>query len=136
MKSSYKKIKTEGKTLSPEMAEIVAKFVDENMGLFVTMAKEWAKRYNIPVHFVEGRPNGLLEDLISVAIYGCCRGGLAWQEKVKDKRPITNFEGELRQASRVRVKHLASRINKFPDLLEDISLKAGLEIQDTSDHDK
>ena len=121
MKSSYKKIRTEGKTLSPEMAEIVAEFVDENMGLFVLMAKEWAKRYNIPVHFVEGRPNGLLEDLISVAIYGCCRGGLAWQEKVKDERPVTNFEGELRQASRVRVKHLAKMIKKFPSLYDDLN---------------
>ena len=103
------------------MAEIVAEFVDENMGLFVIIAKEWAKRYDIPVHFVNGRPNGLLEDLISVAIYGCCRGGLAWQEKVKDKRPVTNFEGELRQASRVRVKHLAKMINKFPSLYDDLN---------------
>ena len=121
MKSAYKKIRTEGKTLSPEMARIVAEFVDENMGLFVNIAKEWAKRYNIPIHFVEGHPSGLLEDLISVAIYGCCRGGLAWQEKVKDKRPVTNFEGELRQASRVRVKHLAKMINKFPSLYDDLN---------------
>ena len=121
MKSAYKKIRTEGKTLSPEMAEIVAEFVDENMGLFVIIANEWAKRYDIPVHFVNGRPNGLLEDLISVAIYGCCRGGLAWQEKVKDKRPVTNFEGELRQASRVRVKHLAKMIKKSPSLYDDLN---------------
>jgi len=119
-KSDQKKISTLGKRLSPEMAEIVAEFVEENMGLFVEIAKEWAKRYNIPVHFVEGRPNGLLEDLIAVAIYGCCRGGLAWQEKVKEKRHVTNFKGELRQASRVRVKHLAKMMNKFPALYEDI----------------
>lgn len=122
MKSAYKKIRTEGKTLTPEMAAIVAKFVDENMGLFVTMAKEWAKRYNISPEYVNGKPNGLLADLIAVAVYGVCRGALAYQEKEKEKRPPGNFEGELRQAARIRVKQLAKKINKFPALIEDFEI--------------
>ena len=40
------------------MAEVVDEVVDENMGLFVIIAKGWSKRYGIPVHFVNGRPNG------------------------------------------------------------------------------
>ena len=69
MKARYqKKINTKGKKLEPEMAEIVAKFVDENMGLFVNMAKEWASKYHISPEYVDGKPNGLLADLISVAV--------------------------------------------------------------------
>ncbi|MCH8271809.1 MAG: hypothetical protein IIB41_01015 [Candidatus Marinimicrobia bacterium] len=135
-KGRSKKVNTTGKKLTPEMRAKVVKFVEENLPLLILIAEEQAERKGILIQFKNGKPTGWLEDLIAVGVYGICRGALAWQQKIIEQRPVSNFESELRQAARVRVKHLAGRINKFPDLLEDTSFRDGLDIPDTSDHDE
>ena len=126
-KGSSKRVNTTGKKLTPEMRARVVNFVEENLPLLILIAEEQAERRGIPIQFKNGKPTGWLEDLIAVGVYGICRGALAWQQKIIEQRPVSNFESELRQAARVRVKHLAGRIKKFPELLEDWMDKSAID---------
>ena len=45
--------------------------------------------------------------------YGMCRGALAWQQKEIEGLKTTIFDGELKQAARVRVKQMARKIYRY-----------------------
>ena len=113
------KVNTDGKYLSDEMRERIEQFISENKPLLIMIAKENANRYNIPIRYVNKDPSDWYEDLIAVGIYGVCRGALAWQQKEIEGRPLSNFNSELRQAARVRIRYLAERLSKYWSLIDD-----------------
>ena len=113
------KVDTRGKVLCEEMREKVEQFILENKPLLIMIAKENAHRYDIPIQYSNNRPADWYEDLIAVGIYGICRGALAWQQKEIEGRDLSNFQSELRQAARVRVRHLAEKLNKYWSLIDD-----------------
>ena len=108
-----KKVNTNGKWLKEPMREKLEEAVERHLPLIVLIAKEQAGRYGISEEFNNGRPKGWFADLISAGIYGMCRGALAWQQKEIEGLRTTDFDGELKQAARVRVKQMAKRINRF-----------------------
>ena len=118
---AYKTIKvnTKGKVLCDEMREKVEQFIMENKPLLILIAKENAHRYDIPIQYANNNPADWYEDLIAVGIYGMCRGALAWQQKEIEGRELSNFQGELKQAARVRIRHLAKKLNKYWSLIDD-----------------
>ena len=87
--------------------------VKRHLPLIVLIAKEQAGRYGISEEFNNGRPTGWLADLVSAGIYGMCRGALAWQQKEIEGLRTTDFDGELKQAARVRVKQMAKKIDRL-----------------------
>ena len=91
----------------------------ENKPLLIMIAKENAHRYDIPIQYANNNPADWYEDLIAVGIYGVCRGALAWQQKEIEGRELSNFQGELKQAARVRIRHLAEKLNKYWSLIDD-----------------
>ena len=113
------KVNTKGKVLCDEMREKVEQFIMENKPLLILIAKENAHRYDIPIQYANNNPADWYEDLIAVGIYGVCRGALAWQQKEIEGRDLSNFQGELRQAARVRIRHLAEKLNKYWSLIDD-----------------
>ena len=113
------KVNTKGKVLCDEMREKVEQFIMENKPLLIMIAKENAHRYDIPIQYANNNPADWYEDLIAVGIYGVCRGALAWQQKEIEGRNLSNFQGELKQAARVRVRHLAEKLNKYWSLIDD-----------------
>ena len=113
------KVNTKGKVLCDEMREKVEQFILENKPLLIMIAKENAHRYDIPIQYADNNPVDWYEDLIAVGIYGMCRGALAWQQKEIEGRKLTNFQGELKQAARVRIRHLAEKLNKYWSLIDD-----------------
>ncbi|MCH8288573.1 MAG: hypothetical protein IID12_05655 [Candidatus Marinimicrobia bacterium] len=113
------KVNTKGKVLCDEMREKVEQFIMENKPLLIMIAKENAHRYDIPIQYANNNPADWYEDLIAVGIYGVCRGALAWQQKEIEGRELTNFQGELKQAARVRIRHLAEKLNKYWSLIDD-----------------
>ena len=116
-----KKVSTKGKVLCDEMREKVEQFIMENKPLLIMIAKENAHRYDIPIKYANNNPADWYEDLIAVGIYGMCRGALAWQQKEIEGRDLSNFQGELKQAARVRVRHLAEKLNKYWSLIDDVN---------------
>ena len=113
------KVNTKGKVLCDEMREKVEQFILENKPLLILIAKENAHRYDIPIQYANNNPADWYEDLIAVGIYGMCRGALAWQQKEIEGRELSNFQGELKQAARVRIRHLAKKLNKYWSLIDD-----------------
>lgn len=113
------KVNTKGKVLCDEMREKVEQFILENKPLLIMIAKENAHRYDIPIQYANNNPADWYEDLIAVGIYGVCRGALAWQQKEIEGRDLSNFQGELKQAARVRIRHLAEKLNKYWSLIDD-----------------
>ena len=113
------KVNTKGKVLCDEMREKVEQCILENKPLLIMIAKENAHRYDIPIQYANNNPADLYEDLIAVGIYGVCRGALAWQQKEIEGRDLSNFQGELKQAARVRIRHLAKKLNKYWSLIDD-----------------
>ena len=113
------KVNTKGKVLCDEMREKVEQFIMENKPLLILIAKENAHRYDIPIQYANNNPADWYEDLIAVGIYGVCRGALAWQQKEIEGRELSNFQGELKQAARVRIRHLAKKLNKYWSLIDD-----------------
>ena len=113
------KVNTKGKVLCDEMREKVEQFILENKPLLILIAKENAHRYDIPIQYANNNPADWYEDLIAVGIYGMCRGALAWQQKEIEGREPSNFQGELKQAARVRIRHLAKKLNKYWSLIDD-----------------
>jgi len=113
------KVNTQGKILCDEMREKVEQFIMENKPLLIMIAKENAHRYDIPIQYANNNPADWYEDLIAVGIYGVCRGALAWQQKEIEGRELSNFQGELKQAARVCVRHLAEKLNKYWSLIDD-----------------
>ncbi|MCH8929211.1 MAG: hypothetical protein IIB39_10930 [Candidatus Marinimicrobia bacterium] len=113
------KVNTKDKVLCDEMREKVEQFILENKPLLIMIAKENAHRYDIPIQYANNSPADWYEDLIAVGIYGVCRGALAWQQKEIEGRELTNFQGELKQAARVRIRHLAEKLNKYWSLIDD-----------------
>lgn len=107
------KVNTKGKYLKKEMQDLLTQAVERHMGFLILIAKEQARRYGISEDYINGRPNGWFADLVNAGIYGMCRGALAWQQKEIEGLRTTNFDGEVKQAARVRVKHMAKRINRF-----------------------
>ena len=89
------KVNTKGKILCDEMREKVEQFILENKPLLIMIAKENAHRYDIPIQYANNNPADWYEDLISVGIYGMCRGALAWQQKEIEGRELSNIQGEL-----------------------------------------
>ena len=108
-----KKVNTNGKWLKEPMRGKLEEAVERHLPLIVLIAKEQAGRYGIPEEFDNGRPEGWFADLVSAGVYGMCRGALAWQQKEIEALKTTDFDGELRQAARVRVKQMAKSINRF-----------------------
>ena len=113
------KVNTKGKVLCDEMREKVEQFIMENKPLLILIAKENAHRYDIPIQYANNNPADWYEDLIAVGIYGMCRGALVWQQKEIEGRELSNFQGELKQAARVRIRHLAKKLNKYWSLIDD-----------------
>ena len=113
------KVNTNGKVLCDEMREKVEQFILENKPLLIMIAKENAHRYDIPIQYANNNPADWYEDLIAVGIYGVCRGALAWQQKEIEGRELSNFQGELKQAARVRIRQLAEKLNKYWSLIDD-----------------
>ena len=113
------KVNTNGKVLCDEMREKVEQFIMANKPLLILIAKENAHRYDIPIQYANNNPADWYEDLIAVGIYGMCRGALAWQQKEIEGRELSNFQGELKQAERVRIRHLAKKLNKYWSLIDD-----------------
>ena len=113
------KVNTKGKVLCDEMREKVEQFIMANKPLLILIAKENAHRYDIPIQYANNNPADWYEDLIAVGIYGMCRGALAWQQKEIEGRELSNFQGELKQAARVRIRHLAQKLNKYWSLIDD-----------------
>jgi len=111
-KIPYQKINTKGKFLNEEMKTRLAKTILKHRGFLILIAKEQAQLHNIPIEFKNRSPIGWFADLVSAGIYGMCRGGLAWQQKKIEGLKTTTFDGELKQAARVRVKQLAVKISK------------------------
>ena len=109
---SARKVNTKGKFLYAPMQMRVAQAVERHRGFLVLIAKEQARRFSIHVRFNNGRPEGWFADLVSAGIYGMCRGALAWQQKEAEGLRTTDFDGELRQAARVRVRQMARKIRK------------------------
>ena len=114
-----KKVNTKGKVLCDEMREKVEQFILKNKPLLIMIAKENAHRYDIPIQYANNSPADWYEDLIAVGIYGVCRGALAWQQKELEGRDLSNFQGELKQAARVRVRHLAEKLSRYWAIIED-----------------
>ena len=108
-----RKVNTKGKHLEREMRTKLTHAINRHMPLIVVIAKEQAKRYGIPEEFMDGKPDGWFADLVSAGIYGMCRGALAWQQKEKEGLKTTDFDGELKQAARVRIKQLAQKLSKL-----------------------
>ena len=108
-----KKVNTNGKWLKEPMRGKLEEAVEQHLPLIVLIAKEQAGRFGIIEQYKDGRPSGWFADLISAGVYGMCRGALAWQQKEIEGLRTTNFDGELKQAARVRVKQMAKRINRF-----------------------
>ena len=113
------KVNTKGKVLCDEMREKVEQFILENKPLLILIAKESAHRYDIPIQYANNNPADWYEDLIAVGIYGMCRGALVWQQKEIEGRELSDFQGELKQAARVRIRHLAKKLNKYWSLIDD-----------------
>ena len=109
-KINSRKVNTKGKYLNEEMRIILVESIMKHKGFLILIAKEQARLNGIPVEFKDGKPIGWLADLVSAGTYGMCRGALAWQQKKTEGFKTTNFDGELRQAARVRVKYLARKI--------------------------
>ena len=115
------KVNTRGKILCDEMREKVEQFIMENKPLLIMIAKENAHRNDIPIQYANNNPADWYEDLIAVGVYGMCRGALAWQQKEIEGRELSDFQGELKQAARVRIRHLAKKLNKYWSLIDDQS---------------
>lgn len=107
-----KKVNTKGKALNSPMQKRLVNAVNRHRGFLIVIAKEQAKKYRIQVLFNNGIPDGWFADLVSAGIYGMCRGALVWQQKEIEGLRTTDFDGELKQAARVRVKQMAKKINK------------------------
>ena len=108
-----KKVNTKGRWLKEPMRGKLEEAVERNLPLIVLIAKEQAGRYGIPKEFNNGRPEGWFADLVSAGVYGMCRGALAWQQKEIEGLRLTNFDGELKQAARVRIKQLAKKLRRI-----------------------
>ena len=123
MKSTEKnqfarKVNTTGKRLRQPMRMRLAQAVERHQGFLIVIAKEQAERYGIPVRFNKGRPDGWFADLHAAGTYGMVRASLCWQQKKIEGLRTTDFDGELKQGARVRVKHLASMISRYRALNE------------------
>ena len=123
MKSSTKnhfarKVNTTGKHLYRPMQRRLIKAVERHGGFLIVIAKEQADRYGIPIRFKKGRPEGWFADLHAAGVYGMTRASLAWQQKEREGLRTTDFDGELKQGARVRVKYLASKISRYKALDE------------------
>ena len=105
-----KKVNTKGKQLQSEMQLKLTKAIERHMPLIIFISKEQARMYRIQIEFFKGKPDGWFADLVSAGIYGMCRGALAWQQKEIEGLKTTEFDGELKQAARVRIKQLAKKI--------------------------
>ena len=112
------KVNTKNKHLHKPMQRRLSNAVKQHQGFLVVIAKEQAERYCIPVRFKKGRPDGWFADLHAAGTYGMCRAALAWQQKEKEGLRTTNFNGELKQGARVRVKYLAGKISRYKALDE------------------
>ena len=112
-----KKVNTKGKWLKEPMRGKLEEAVERHLPLIVLIAKEQAGRYGIPEEFNNGRPEGWFADLVSAGVYGMCRGALAWQQKEMEGLRTTDFDAELKQAARVRVKQLAKSLNRYKIIL-------------------
>ncbi len=106
-----RKVNTKGKYLHPPMQRRLAQAVERHRGFLVLIAKEQVMRNGIPVGFRNGRPDGWLADLHAAGIYGMARAALAWREKEKLGLRTTDFDGELKQGARVRVKQFSKKIS-------------------------
>ena len=113
-----KKVNTTGKHLYKPMQRRLTRAVEAHQGFLIVIAKESAERYGIPIRFRKGRPDGWFADLHAAGVYGMARASLAWQQKEKEGLRTTDFDGELRQGARVRVKHLAGKISRYKALDE------------------
>ena len=118
MKSAAKnhfarKVNTTGKRLRQPMRKRLAQAVERHQGFLITIAREQSARYGIPIRFRKGRSDGWFADLHAAGTYGMVRAALAWQQKKIEGLRTTDFDGELKQGARVRVKHLASKIARY-----------------------
>ena len=110
--TKMKKVNTKGKYLTLEMSVRLTEAIERHKGFLILIAKEQAEIHYIEQEYHNGQPDGWFADLISAGIYGMCRGALAWQQKEIEGKRTTIFDGELRQAARVRVKQLAKKLRK------------------------
>ena len=108
-----RKVNTAEKRLHKPMRMRLAQAVERHQGFLITIAREQSDKYGIPIRFRKGRPDGWFADLHSAGTYGMVRAALAWQQKKIEGLRTTDFDGELRQGARVRVKHLASKITRY-----------------------
>ena len=115
-----RKVNTTGKHLHRPMQRRLTRAVERHQGFLVVIAKQHAERNGIPIKFVNGRPAGWLADLHAAGVYGMTRAALAWQQKEREGLRTTDFNGELRQGARVRVKHLAGKISRYQVLDQEI----------------
>lgn len=115
-----RKVNTKGKRLHQPMKNRLTRAVKCHQGFLVLIAKEQAERYGIPIRFKNGRPDGWLADLHAAGVYGMSCASLAWQQKKIEGLRTTDFDGELKQGARVRVKFLASKISRYQVLDEEI----------------
>ena len=122
--SHGKKVNTKGKYLHPPMQRRLAQAIERHRGFLVLIAKEQAMRNGIPVGFRNGRPDGWLADLHAAGIYGMARAALAWQEKVRQGLRTTDFNAELKQGARVRVKQMAKKVDRLQLIKNGRSSKA------------
>ena len=113
-----RKVNTTCKHLHKPMRRKLARAVERHQGFLVVIAKEQAERYGIPVRFKKGLPDGWFADLHAAGVYGMARASLAWQQKKREGLRTTDFNGELRQGVRVRVKHMAGKISRYKALDE------------------
>ena len=113
-----RKVNTKGKYLHKPMQRKLCDAVERHKGFLVLISKEIAERNGIPIRFKKGRPDGWLADLHAVGVYGMTRAALAWQQKENEGLRTTDFDSELRQGARVRVRHLAGKISRYRSLNE------------------
>lgn len=115
-----RKVNTTGKRLHRPMRMRLAQAVERHQGFLIVIAREQAERHGIPVRFKGGRPADWFGDLHAAGTYGMVRAGLAWQQKKIEGLRTSDFNSELRQGARVRVKYLASKISRYRVLDEEI----------------
>jgi len=112
LKDRSKKVNTKGKYLNEIMQIKLQESIKQHRGLLIIIALEQARRHGIPIQVEGGVAIGWLADLISAGIYGMCRGALAWQQKKIEGLKTTDYDGELKQAARVRIRQLAIKISR------------------------
>lgn len=108
-----RKVNTKGKYLHTQMRCRLLSAFNKHQPLLLVIAKEQAYLYGITEEYFNGKPAGWFADLVNAGAYGMCRGALAWQQKEIEGLKTTIFDGELKQAARVRVKQMARKIYRY-----------------------